>query len=340
MKDFAQAAQALKEGQSLIMINIIRASGSVPRSEGARLFVLSGGQNFGTVGGGLVEYQAIEKAKEKLAQGDTRAFTEDFVMNNKDAAELGMVCGGRITLYYQTFSGQPAADCFAAISRAEGQDKDSWLFIPVRPEAEAGSLACFSRSEIMACCGAIPENLAIALLTAEKPLLREQDGGKYYVESLVTQGRVLVFGGGHVAQALVPLLNRLNFKTLVFEDRPQFCTRAIFPAPTELVIGDFRAVEDKLKLQPGDYVVIMTRGHQGDMEVLGQVLRRPLRYIGMMGSRRKIHTVYQHLQAQGFTEEDFARVHSPIGIEINSETPDEIAVSIAAELIMVKNKEI
>lgn len=337
MKDFSKAAEVLRQGGRAILISVIKASGSVPRGEGAGLFVFQDGSVTGTVGGGLVEFNAIEKAKEKLAAGDRQAITEDFSMSNRDAAEQGMVCGGRVRLYYQTFSGEEAAACFETIAAAAEKDEDSWLYVPVEPGSEEGKIACFTREGTLSSCGGIKQVFDTEAFRHNKAELFETPAGDFYIEPLVSQGRVIVFGGGHVGQALVPVLNMLDFRTVVFEDRAEFADREHFPEPTRLVLGDFDHIDEQLELHEGDYAVIMTRGHQSDMEVLAQVLRKNLRYIGMMGSERKILTVYRRLTEQGFSDEDFAHVHAPIGLSIESETPQEIAISIAAELIHVKN---
>ncbi len=337
MKEFKKAAAALREGRALMMVNVIKAEGSVPRSEGARLFVFPDGKSFGTVGGGSAEYAAVKEAAAKLKAGDRASFCREYVMHQDDAAELGMVCGGTLTLYFQHFKGEEAARCFEKIAEAGEEDKDAWLIIPVCPGREEGSISCFDRREYLSVYGISPAALDLASLMRSKPRLLKNEKGSFYLEPFVTQGRVLLFGGGHVAQALQPLLHTLAFKTLVFEDRPQFCTTQLFPEAEELLLGDFKAIDEKLEIRPGDYAVIMTRGHQADLEVLEQLLKKELRYIGMMGSKAKIKTVYGRLEEKGFGKEDFAKVHAPIGIKIASETPEEIAVSIAAELICCRN---
>jgi len=147
-------------------------------------------------------------------------------------------------------------------------------------------------------------------------------------------GRVYIFGGGHVAQALVPALAAVEFRCVVLEDRPELCTPALFPAAEQTLIVDFARIADTVTLTKDDWVVIMTRGHQKDLLVQSQVMRTPVRYIGVIGSKQKTASLTAQLLDMGFTEGDFARVRAPIGLPIRSETPAEIAVSIAAQLVL------
>lgn len=148
------------------------------------------------------------------------------------------------------------------------------------------------------------------------------------------RGRVYIFGGGHVAQALVPALAAVDFDCIVLEDRPDFADPALFPHAADVRQIDNSRVLEEVDIQPDDRVVIMTRGHQNDLEIQAQVMRSPARYIGVIGSQAKTAALTKRLHEMGFTDEDFANVYAPIGIPIRSETPAEIAVSIAAQLIL------
>ena len=161
---------------------------------------------------------------------------------------------------------------------------------------------------------------------------------RLFVEPVLRAGHAYVFGGGHIAQELVPLLNRLDFSPIVFDDRADFASKALFPDAARVILGDFRAVSSYAAIRPADYVVIMTRGHRYDHELLTQVLRTDAAYIGLIGSRSKIAHTKSLLFQEGFTEADFARVHTPVGLPIHAETPPEIAVSIAAEMILKRNE--
>lgn len=153
-------------------------------------------------------------------------------------------------------------------------------------------------------------------------------------ERCVRPGRVYIFGGGHVSQKLVPALSAVEFRCVVLEEREEFCRPELFPEAEEVRLLDYARVSEELALTGDDYVVIMTRGHKDDLLVQSQVMRTPVRYIGVIGSQQKTSAVTAALRNMGFTDADFQWVHAPIGLPIRSETPAEIAVSITAQLIL------
>lgn len=151
---------------------------------------------------------------------------------------------------------------------------------------------------------------------------------------LLPTGRVYIFGGGHVSQALTPALAAVDFRCVVLEDRAEFCRRELFPGAEEVLLIDNARVTDFAELTGEDWVVIMTRGHSDDLLIQSQVMKTPVRYIGVIGSRQKTAAVTAKLREMGFSDEDFQNVWAPIGLPIRSKTPAEIAVSITAQLIL------
>ncbi|NLO96640.1 MAG: XdhC/CoxF family protein, partial [Peptococcaceae bacterium] len=155
----------------------------------------------------------------------------------------------------------------------------------------------------------------------------------YYCELLVRAGRVYICGGGHVAQELVPVLARVNFRCVVLDDRPDFVRPELFPGVEETHLVDFARLNEYVTITEDDYVCFMTRGHANDRLAQAQALKTPACYIGVIGSAKKMAGVFAALRKEGFTDEDFKRITTPIGLDISAETPAEIAVSIAAQLI-------
>ena len=152
-----------------------------------------------------------------------------------------------------------------------------------------------------------------------------------------TETTAFIFGAGHVGQALEPILRSVNFTTKVIDDRPEFASRERFPEADEIVVIDsFKDAWQGMEPDGNSYVVIVTRGHSGDYDVLKQTLNRKAAYIGMMGSRKKVAEIFRVLREEGFKQEDLDKVYTPIGTNIFAETPEEIAVSIAGEMIMVR----
>ena len=167
------------------------------------------------------------------------------------------------------------------------------------------------------------------------PFLINYGDQEVFVEPLVHPGRLHLVGAGHVALATAQLAAFVGFEVVVMDDRAEFANTARYPQAREVRVLD--TFGDCLAdLGPDDYVIIVTRGHMHDRDVLAQALRTRAGYVGMIGSRRKRDSIYTSLRGEGFTEADFNRVHCPIGIAIGADTPEEIALCIVAELVQIR----
>ena len=326
---FETLRDALSRGEDAVLVTIVASSGSAPRGTGARMLVTAAGRICGTIGGGAVEYKGEQIAQEILRTKRSRQ--ENVRLFNNDVADLGMVCGGAVDVYFRFIpGGDPAvlqlidgcAGIFAAL-------EPSWFIT----ELSDGGLSVYGKQSGLL-GDPVPAEVIAGL--SNRPVQQAVDGKVYYCEKLLQPGRVYIFGGGHVAQALAPALIAADFRCIVLDDRPDFLdpslfggaeTRRIDPEDISDVIAD---------LGENDYVCIMTRGHKDDMLIQRQVMRTPVRYIGVIGSARKQRTVKEQILASGYSEEDFVNVVSPIGLNIGAETPAELAVSIAAQLIRVR----
>ena len=157
------------------------------------------------------------------------------------------------------------------------------------------------------------------------------------VEDIKTKDRAYIFGGGHVAKALDPVLRHVDFETYIIDDRAEYANRERSPEAAEIIVcSDFDHCFDEIEPDENSYIIIVTRGHKGDLTVLRQALQKPYAYLGMIGSRRKNGLLFDQLRSEGASEETLSQIHAPIGLEIGSETPEEIGVSIAAEMIQVR----
>ena len=156
-----------------------------------------------------------------------------------------------------------------------------------------------------------------------------------YIESLGPLPRLFIFGAGHIGHALAHVASLMDFHVIVVDDRPDFANRERFPAVEEIKVQDFSDALTSTEFRPIDFVVIVTRGHAADELVLREVLKKPSQpsYIGMIGSKAKVTTVFQHLQAEGVSKDQLSKVYAPIGLNIGGEKPAEIAVSILAQII-------
>lgn len=331
---FEEMIRIMAQGDEFVLVTVIAGSGSTPRGAGARMIVRKDGSTLGTIGGGAVEYQAGLMAVDVMR--DKTSFTKGFRLVKGQAADLGMICGGDVVVYFQYVS--PGNQAFLTVCmegiEAFGRDEDSWIVTDITDET-AWAVGICSESRGMQGLTAEGDYEELKQTKAVKVDVGDR---KYYSEPLVRAGTVYVFGGGHVAQELVPVISHVGFKCVVYDDRPEFANRELFPQAVDTIVGDFKNISDKVNLREPDYVVIMTRGHQCDYDVQRQVLSTPAHYIGVMGSRHKIKMLSEKLMAEGFMKEDINRFYTPIGLPILAETPAEIAISVAGELIEVRAK--
>ena len=166
----------------------------------------------------------------------------------------------------------------------------------------------------------------------------EAENQRFFIEPTFVPGTVFLFGAGHVSQQVAEVAALVKFRTVVLDDREEFANPQRFPKADQIIVLlSFEQAFAGLEIDSDSYVVIVTRGHLHDKTVLEQALRTKAGYIGMIGSRRKRDMLYQTLLSEGFTQEDIDRVHCPIGLNIGGETPEEIAVSIVAELIKARS---
>jgi xanthine dehydrogenase accessory factor len=159
-----------------------------------------------------------------------------------------------------------------------------------------------------------------------------------YIEPIAPSPRVFIFGGGHISLFLSKMSAMVGFQVVVVDDRPQFANQERFPEAEEVIAEEFPLALPKLKVNRSCYLVIVTRGHAYDQEVLEWALGQEVKYIGMIGSRKKIQTVYNALKEKGIKADQLQQVHAPIGLDIGALTPEEIAVSIVAEMIQVRRQ--
>ncbi|GAB6137888.1 XdhC family protein [Halanaerobaculum tunisiense] len=181
-----------------------------------------------------------------------------------------------------------------------------------------------------------------SLIDLQQPVLNkvqvdQKTEVEVYFEPVIEEPRLVIFGAGHVAQSLAQVGKMTDFKVTVMDDRQDMVTRERYPKADKLVCADFDNYLQDLKIKENDYLVIVTRGHQHDYDVLREVITSKAKYIGMIGSSRKVKILFNQFRAEeGFSQELIDKVHAPIGVDIGSETPAEIAISIIAEIISIR----
>jgi xanthine dehydrogenase accessory factor len=160
-----------------------------------------------------------------------------------------------------------------------------------------------------------------------------------FIESIQIKPHLCIFGAGHIGLALAKMADMIGFKTSIIDDRPEFINSERFPNAAQLIISNVAAAFEKLTIDCSSYIVIVTHNHKGDEEALANALKTPAQYIGMIGSKTKNDIIFSHLLAKNYSQADIARVHAPIGLRIKAQTPEEIAVSIMAELIQERRSD-
>lgn len=291
-----------QSNEASVLVSIINKSGSTPRGVGTLMLVGKDGLITGTVGGGQVEKDAIDMAINCLAT--RKSFSTKFELNLQDTT-LNMVCGGSLYLYFLYMDKSLFYDEVVAINKKIDSEENGFMVLDTI------------------------ENKLIFSAEAQA------SEGKVSIP-LPVPDRVIIFGAGHVAKALISVLNSVGFACTVMDNREGFATKENLPEAKEVIYGDYEHLEDYIDIKPTDYIVIMTHGHSHDYVVLEKLLRKEQAYIGVMGSKRKKAFVNEKLKLAGILDDRIDSVHAPIGIPIGSVTPGEVAISIAAELIKTR----
>jgi xanthine dehydrogenase accessory factor len=331
------ALALLEQGEGFAWVTILGTLGSSPRHPGAAMVVRASGAISGTVGGGPLEATTIQQAVEAVREGlsCTRRF---------DSAELGMLCGGGglALIEYVAPGDTSTEELLRAMLTLLEQGHRGWLVTMIE-ESEGGATSV--RRCLVAADGSVTGE-PLGDLDALSGLAKR--GGTYdrlladdpahsFIQPVGAQGSVYVFGAGHCGEKLVPVLSTLGFYTVIVDDRPEFANRERFATADRVVVPkSFEGVVSTLPIDEDSYVVIVTRGHSHDRGVLAQALGTRARYVGMIGSKNKVAETLRILGEQGFSATNLERVHAPIGLSIGAETPEEIAISIAAQLVQVR----
>jgi xanthine dehydrogenase accessory factor len=253
MDVFEELVRLRRLGQKCALATIVRVNGSIPSFESAKMLVREDGSIVGTIGGGCVEAEVWNAAREVMET--ERARHLDFNLGQSAAYDTGLICGGQLSVF---------------------------------------------------------------------------------VEPVVPQPQALIFGGGHVSLAISKAATLAGFATTIIDDRESFANRERFPEASQIHAGEYEDIFPKLEVGSSSYIVIVTRGHRDDMRVLRWAAGTQPRYLAMIGSRRKTISVIRELEKEGIAPEAFEKLHAPMGLDIGAITPEEIAISVVAEMIAVR----
>jgi len=340
---YTEILQCLERGDPVVAATVVDHSGSTPRTSGSKMIVHPDGRISGTVGGGALEGDVIRQALNLFA---TRSGAIRFYDLNETTAthDLDIVCGGRMHVFldHVPADGSTLA-VYRALTGSLASSRRTLLAALVRGDDDHLQVArsVFTPDgrpvdpalDVIPASGELLEALASAGAGAAARLV-PMGPDRLIIEPVVPPDTVYLIGAGHVSQEAAWLTHRLGFRTVVIDDRPEFASKERFPtADALLVCPDFDAMFDGLNPDEDSCIVIVTRGHRFDKKALAQALASKAGYIGMIGSARKRETIYRGLVDEGVDQVLLERVHCPVGLSIEAETPTEIAVSIAAQLI-------
>ncbi|MCX7604488.1 MAG: XdhC/CoxI family protein [Bryobacteraceae bacterium] len=255
MDIYEEAVRLRRSGRKGALATIVKVNGSIPSYPGAKILVRDDGTFAGTIGGGCVEAEVWQAAREVMESGRPRLLS--FSLAEDAAYDNGLICGGQLEIYIE----------------------------PVEPLPQA-----------------------------------------------------FIFGAGHISRSLSRLCAMLGFSVTVIDDREAYANRERFPEADAVLAGNYEDIFPQLPVNSSSYLIIVTRGHRDDMRVLRWAAAAPAAYVAMIGSRRKVISVVRELVREGMDPDLFRRVHAPMGLDIGAVTPEEIAVSVAAEMIAVRRR--
>ncbi len=341
-----QAVAYHDAGTPFVLVSVLNLEGSTPRHEGTKMLVGGDGKTFGTIGGSLIEASAIVEAKKLLLTRQARLMSFDLTGTNTTLPD--MICGGKAEILLDVI--EPTADNGIFLRQwqdAFSRGQEFYLLTHLNGTADTARVlghgillsdneTFFSTSLTKHDIGDLKPELHNVSTTLLLPL----GDARVMIDRIRKVKTLYCFGAGHVAVPTAHLAALVGFRVIVLDDRPEFANAERFPdAINTIVVDDFDRALEGLEIDKDSFIVIVTRGHQYDRTVLDQSLKTNAGYIGMISSKRKRQTLYEALMASGVKKEQLDGVYSPIGIDIGGETPEEIAVSIVAELIKVRSEQ-
>ncbi len=352
---YEEIIKGLGKKEKLALATLITRIGSAPRAAGAKYLVKADGSTLGSIGGGCVEAEVWQGAQEVIEKGEGGLL--HFRLTAEQLAEGGLICGGNIDIFLEPLR-EDFLNLYQEVAKIKQKGGSAVLATIISidgsfPKKNGTKMLLKTSGEKIGSLFLGDEldqeilRRSDRLTKSNKPEVMifkpSQEGQSWkqievLLEPIFSEPTVYIFGAGHISQQLAPLAKRVNFKVVVIDDREMFANRDRFPDADEVIVSEFERCFEQLNIDGSSYIVIVTRGHLYDGFVLEQAIKTDARYIGMIGSKNKIRILFKNLIEKGIPKEVLDRVHAPIGLDINSETPEEIAVSIVAELIKVRGE--
>lgn len=306
---------SLQKHLDIMLLYVVESSGSSPGRQGFLMAVNSNNEMEGSIGGGVMEHKFVEKAKASLAQKIKEASLYKQI-HNKSASknQSGMICSGEQTIFMYSVQKKDAV-CIDGILNCIKENQTVTLYL--------------SPSGIL-----FDNSLALKTFFFNYT----SDNEWTYIELLGFKNKLYIIGGGHCALALSRLMRTMNFYITVIDERNDLNTmKKNVHAHKLICIDNYSSINEHVPHGENNYVVIMTAGYRTDDIVIRNIMNRNFKYLGILGSKNKIQKMFCDYKNEGVQDDILNKIHAPIGIQIKSQTPQEIAISIAAEIIKVKN---
>jgi xanthine dehydrogenase accessory factor len=337
---FEEIERLVENGDSLATATVVRTQGSTPREVGAKMVVRPSGETTGTIGGGCGEAEVWQAAMDALKDGRRRTMTLD--LTGDISLDTEMVCGGVMEVFVDLWGSEDLGLLQAANVSMQRSGRFAVATALTTDESRGHRLILLDGEPV----GSLGDEDLDALVTPvglealREGVSRTVPGTEVqpsvFVEVQVKPPAMLIAGAGHIAVPLARLGTMLGFRVVVVDDRPMFANEERFPDADEVIAAPFGETLANYPFDDQTYVTIMTRGHAHDLECLLEVIDKPVAYIGMIGSRRRVKGVLDIVREKGHSEELLARAHAPIGLDIGARTPEEIAVSVMAEVVQAR----
>lgn len=299
---------------SLVLATVVAVKGSTPREVGAKMLVTAQGQ-VGTIGGGAGEAKVYQQALEVLATGEKQLVEINLLGNEEDSQG---VCGGMMEVWLEKWQGEKA---IALIQQILNYLKTGQSIILATPLSQ-------DRSPHLLLNDLIP------------PLKRGARGVTEFIEKIIPPPTLLIVGAGHCGVALAKVAHFMGMRIMVVDDRPDFAHPAQFPLETVVITDTVANILNQIEKIENLYIALVTRNYQQDIAAVRSLFdfsaHISLQYLGIIGSIKRIKIVQQHLEKLGYNFQDFPHIYAPIGLDIGALTPEEIAISICAEILKVK----
>jgi len=346
--------QSLETAPRVAVATIVRTRGSSPREVGARMLVRPDGATDGTVGGGCGEAEVWRAALEVMQDDQPRMVVVD--LTNEIAMSTDGVCGGIIDIFVEPWhkNGTNLASgvldavqrhrlvaTATVVSRSRGMPialGEKLLIVDGQPHGGGFSWSALQARVLADAPSVVAQGQSQSRTYKFDELHEPEVSGQVgvFFDLALPRPRLVIVGAGHVAVPIAEVGRLLDFEVVVIDDRPSFANAERFPGADRIIVDDFATALEGIEITPSTYVVLVTRAHTHDVHALRRIVRKPAGYIGMIGSRRRVYAVFKLLQQEGVPLEDLLRVHAPIGLDIKTETPGEIAVSVGAELLKAR----